>query len=179
MRTLALILPCLVWALAVPAAETPRPAPELTLQRVDGPPIQLSQFRGKIVALAFTYTECSHCQDLTRILKTIQSDYAARNVQVVECAFNGDAAKALPGFLKTLQPNFPVGYSDDGTVRKFLKWSDPANGTLYVPYMIFVDSRGTIQGDYSGRDHYFEESDRRTRAVLDEMLKRAASPLAR
>jgi peroxiredoxin len=167
MRILGLILPCLVWAFAVPAAETPRPSPELTMQRVDGPPIQLSQFRGKIVALAFTQTECSHCQDLTRILKVIQQDYAARNVQVVECAFNGDAATTLPGFLKTLQPNFPVGYSNDATVKQYLKWNDKVSGMLYVPYMIFIDSRGTIQGDYSGKDGYFGESDRRTRIVLD------------
>jgi thiol-disulfide isomerase/thioredoxin len=179
MRTLALILSGFSWAFTAPAADTPRPSPELTMQRAGGSPFRLSQFRGKIVALAFSHTGCSHCQDLTRILTVIQKDYAARNVQVVECVFNEDAATALPAFLKELQPGFPVGYTTDPAVKEYLKWDDKVSGILYVPYMIFVDSRGTIKGDYSGRDGFFRESDKRIRAVLDQMLKPAAPPAAK
>ena len=66
MRTLILILAGLVIAWTAPAASVPRPSPELTMQRGGAPPIKLSKFRGKIVALVFGQTTCDHCQDLTR-----------------------------------------------------------------------------------------------------------------
>ena len=70
MRTLALILTCLSTAwMAQSAGRVPRPSPELILQRGAGAPLKLSQFRGKIVALALGHTTCDHCQFLTTTLK--------------------------------------------------------------------------------------------------------------
>jgi hypothetical protein len=179
MRTFALIFAGLLPAFFAPAAETPRPSPELTMKRTQGPPFQLSQFRGKIIALAFTQTTCEHCQLLTRALKVIQTDYAARNVQVVECAFDTDVQGAIPLFMKVIQPNFPVGYTDHLAVKKYLKWSDERDGMLYVPYMIFIDAGYVIQGDYSGKDGFFKDYDKRVRGVLDTMVKSPARPAAR
>ena len=50
----------------------------MVIQRYQQPPMMLSQFKGKIVALAFIHTTCSHCQDLTSVLKVIEKDYLAR-----------------------------------------------------------------------------------------------------
>ena len=74
MRTLILILTGLMIVSAAPAASVPRPSPELTMQRDGAPPIKLSQFRGKIVALVFGQTTCDHCQDLTRTLKVMSKE---------------------------------------------------------------------------------------------------------
>jgi hypothetical protein len=161
-------------ASAVVAAETPRPSPELTIQR-NGAPLKLSQFRGKIIALAFTHLSCKYCQDLTRTLKVIQKDYEGRNVQVVECAFDAEASGTLGMFSNVLQPNFPVGYTTDAIVKKYLKWDDEKDGNLYVPYMVFIDSNFVIQGDYSGKDGFFTRPDPRIRAVLDQMVNTSAA----
>jgi len=105
MRTSALILTSLLLASSVPAA-APRPAPEFTIRRFQTAPVLLSQLRGKVVALAFIHTTCSHCQDLTRILKVIQKDYEARNVQVVAVAFEEGVTNNFPMYLKAFEPNF-------------------------------------------------------------------------
>jgi thiol-disulfide isomerase/thioredoxin len=178
MRTVALILTGLLTAWTAPAARVPRPSPELTMQRGGAPPIRLSQFRGKIVALAFAHTTCDHCQFLTRTLKEIQKDYAARNVQVVECAFEADVNINYPMFLKAFEPNFATGYTTDAAVKKYLQWNDQTDGMLMIPYMIFIDAGGIIRGDFSGRDGFFGESDKRIRAELDKMTKTAARPAA-
>ena len=82
MRTFALILTGLSTAWMVPAsAPVPRPSPELILQRGAGAPLKISQFRGKIVALALGHTTCDHCQFLTTTLKKIQTDSRTRNVR--------------------------------------------------------------------------------------------------
>src|ERR1017187_1375203 len=114
MRIFALILTSLLVAASVPAA-TPRPAPELTIQRFQTAPLLLSQLRGKVVALAFIHTTCSHCQDLTRILKVIQKDYEARNVQVVAVAFEEGVTNNFPMYLKAFEPNFAAGIDRKST----------------------------------------------------------------
>src|ERR1035441_3971592 len=136
MRTLTLILTGLMTALTAPAASVPRPSPDLTMERGGAPAIRLSQFRGKIVALVFAQTTCDHCQFLTRTLKVIQKGYAARNVQVVECAFEEGVITNYPMFLKAFEPNFATGYTTDSVVKKYLQWNDVRDGTLMVPYMI-------------------------------------------
>ena len=180
MRTLTLVLTAPLMALTALAASVPRPSPDFVMQRGSAPPIKLSQFRGKIVALVFGQTVCDHCQTLTRTLKVIQKDYAARNVQVVECAFEPDIATNYPTFLKELAPNFPTGYTTDVVVKKYLQWNDKTDGNLMVPYMIFIDAAGIIQGDFSGKDGFFDDAAKRIRAELDKMTKpgakRAAKP---
>jgi hypothetical protein len=43
-----------------------------------------------------------------------------------------------------------------------------------VPYMIFIDARGIIQGDFSGQDGFFGDADKRIRAELNKMTKPGA-----
>jgi thiol-disulfide isomerase/thioredoxin len=179
MRIFAPILTSLLLASSVPAGETPRPAPELTIQRFQAAPLLLSQLRGKVVALAFIHTTCSHCQDLTRILKVIQKDYATRNVQVVAVAFEEGVTNNFPMYLKALEPNFAAGITNEGEVKKFVKWNDKRDGILMIPYMIFIDTTGTIRGDFDGKDGFFGEGDKHIRAELDKMLKPAAKPAAK
>ena len=65
-----------VIAFAALAADTARPSPPFTILRPGAAPIQLSQYRGKVVALAFIQTTCSHCQQLTTILNLLAKEYA-------------------------------------------------------------------------------------------------------
>jgi thiol-disulfide isomerase/thioredoxin len=171
MRTLTLILTGLMIASAAPGASVPRPSPDFVMQRGGAPPIKLSQFRGKIVVLVFGQTTCEYCQYLTRTLKVIQKDYAARNVQVVECAFEEGVSTNYPMFLKAFAPNFATGYTTGDVVKKYLQWNDARDGPLMVPYMIFIDARGIIHGDFSGKDGFFIDADKRIRAELDKMTK--------
>ena len=143
------------------------------MQRYGGPPFRLSQFRGKVIALALIHTSCSHCQDLTRLLVPIQKDYQARNVVVVECAFNEDAAMTMPPFFKVFGPNFPVGYTNDAAVKEFLQWNDKKDGILMIPHMVFIDAKGTIVYDHGENDFFGAASDKNIRGVIDKMLGKA------
>jgi hypothetical protein len=96
-------------------------------------------------------------------------------VQVVECIFEGEARINYPMFLKALEVSFPSGYTDEAAVKKYLTWNDKTDGVLMVPYMIFIDAAGTIRGDFSGKDGFFGEADKRIRAELDKMTKKTAA----
>ena len=164
-------------ALAGAAGENERPSPAFFIQITGEPaaaPLRLEQYRGKIVALVFIHTTCSHCQNLTVLLKPIATYYAPRGVQFLECAFNENARNLLPEFIQRFQPPFPVGWNSDAAVHAYLGRSIIDQRPLYVPHMVFLDRRGIIRADYPGEDAFFHNPDVNIRAQLDSLLKAGA-----
>ncbi|HZT28963.1 MAG TPA: TlpA disulfide reductase family protein [Bryobacteraceae bacterium] len=174
MRTGRLIAFALGLVFCSLAATIPRPAPEFVITLPNGKQTLLSQYRGKIVALAFISTTCPHCQRLTQALTGIQKDYAPRGVQVLETAINQGAAQLVPAFIQQYRTNFPTGYSDWNMVMEFLQISIMSPG--YLPKMVFVDRKGVIQAQYAGENPFFadQDQDKNVRAELDKMLQAAA-----
>jgi len=140
-----LILLCGVVALAALAGEPSRPSPPFTMLRVNAPSLRLSQYRGKVVALAFIQTTCSHCQQLTAELSRITRDYAGRGVQVLECAFHDDAVATMSEFLQRFTPPFPVGYRTAAAVMSYLPYTFIDQRPLPVPQMVFIDRAAMIR----------------------------------
>src|SRR5215469_3385609 len=149
--------------------EVGKPSPKLTIQRLSGAPIDLSQFKGKVVALAFIDTTCPHCQALTTMLNSISKQYADKPVQFVECAFNDGAQQLLPKFIQQFQPNFPVGFCSRQDVLTYLSYSVLL--PLYVPHMVFLDRNGIVRGDYAGESDFMNHRDVRIPAEIDQLLK--------
>jgi thiol-disulfide isomerase/thioredoxin len=167
MRTAILASLCVAAAVSASAGEVPRPSPQFTIQRVGDPPLPLSKYRGKVVAVAFIFTTCPHCQNLTKILTGIYHDYEARGVEILECAFNDNPE--VPSFIKQFSPPFPVGYADRNSVYSYLQYS--LMQPIYVPHMVFLDKAGVIRGDFAGESGFFQDPDKGVRAELDTLLK--------
>jgi thiol-disulfide isomerase/thioredoxin len=175
MRT-RLIACLLSFAALTLAADGVRPSPPFRFQLVGTPappPIVLSQYRGKVLALAFIHTTCPHCQHLTQVLMPIAHDYAPRGVQVLACAFNEGAEQLLPAFLGEFHPGFPVGWSTNKEVYSYLQYTDD-NPMQFVPHMVFLDRRGVIRADFPGESNFFLDPDTNIRKQLDGLLKPAA-----
>jgi len=167
-RKLSIFL-LLAASLAVWAADMPRKAPELSLHMADGKDVQLSQLKGKIVALAFISTTCPHCQNYTQTLSVIQKDYAPKGVQILAAAFNDGAQGLLLAFLAQFHPAFPVAWEDRVSALAFMQISILNQG--YVPKVVFIDRAGMIQKQFEGQEGFFLDPDKNTRSTLDEMLK--------
>jgi peroxiredoxin len=163
-------------ALTAFAVEVGKPSPPLTIQRLNGPALQLSQYKGKVVAMAFVYTTCPHCQNLTKLLNVISNEYAPKGVQVVACAFNDNVKDLLPEFIQQLHPTFPVGYCDRDAVMVYLQYS--VLKPFYVPHMMFLDRRGVVRADFPGESDFMTQPDANIRTELDQLLKGAASTSA-
>jgi thiol-disulfide isomerase/thioredoxin len=169
MRTALLALTCSLWIAS--AADAPKLAAPFTIQRVGSPSIQLSQYRGKVVLVAFMSTTCPHCQQLTRELTLINKEYEARGVQILGCVFNPNANLLVSQFIASFQPSFPVGFSDNNTVTAYFGRSPNDPTPFYVPHLLFVDRTGHVQGDYAGESDFMKAPDANIRAQLDKMLK--------
>ena len=156
----------------VSAAEPARPSPPFAIMRIGSAPLKLSQYKGKVVALAFIYTTCPHCQNLTTTLNQVAKDYAARGVQVLECAFNDDAVQTMPEFIGKFNPAFPVGFATRASVMSYLQYAITDPRPLYVPHLVFIDRAGVIRGDHPGEAPFFQDgADANIRQELDRMLK--------
>lgn len=181
MRIALPALLCATAAFTLAAGDAARPSPAFSILRVGQPappPLRLSQYRGKVVALAFIHTTCTHCQDLTAVLKPIAKDYAPRGVQFLECAFNENVQNLLPEFIQRFQPPFPVGWNNNLAVMSYLQHSIIDQRPFYVPHMVFLDRQGVIRGDYPGEDQFFRNPDANIRVELDRLLKPAAAKKA-
>jgi peroxiredoxin len=176
MRTILVTTVGALVALTAFAVEVGKPSPALTIQRLSGPPLQLSQYKGKVVALAFIDTNCPHCQNLTKLLNVIAKEYEPKGAQVLGCAFNDHVQDLLPQFLKQFQPTFPVGYCDRDAVMVYVQYS--VLKPFYVPHMVFLDRRGVVRGDFAGESEFMTQPDVNVRTELDQLLKGTTSTSA-
>ena len=176
MRTILVTTIGTLLVLTAFAAEVGKPSPALTIQRLSSPPLQISQYKGKVVALAFIDTNCPHCQNLTKLLNVISKEYAPKGVQVVACAFNDGVKDLLSEFLQKFQPTFPVGYCDRDAVMVYVQYS--VLKPFYVPHMVFLDRRGVVRGDFAGESDFMTQPDVNVRTELDQLLKGATSTSA-
>ena len=169
----ALIAVFLVAASAF-SATVPRPAPELAIQMPDGSQTLLSKYRGKVVCLALVFTTCPHCQKTSGLLGQLQKEYAPKGVQVLEAAFNDNAASLVPAFnAQFVRGAYPVGSLERNTVLEFLQL--PVMAQFYVPILVFVDRKGTIVAQHIGDEEFFRNQDVSIRAAIESLLKAPAA----
>src|SRR5579862_5033019 len=125
----------LILAALAQAQQIPRPAGEFAITMPDGQQTLLSKYAGKVVVLAFISTTCPHCQNTTKLLSTIQNEYASRGVQILAAAFNPQAALLVPGFIAQFRSTFPVGSAERDSVLEYEQASLAKPN--YVPELIF------------------------------------------
>src|SRR5579872_738384 len=171
-KPLAAFLALLVAAPFLVAQDVPRGAGEWAILTPDGKQILLSSYRGKVVVLAFILTTCPHCQKTTGILSKIQTDWGARGLQVLESAVQANAIGAVPGFVQTLHPTFPVGYDDNA--QMVLDFTGFSHSKLpLMPIVLLIDREGMVRFEHDGHDDNFfgDQQDQNFRRELDELLK--------
>ena len=59
----------------------------------------------------------------------------------------------IPGFMQKFAPSFPVGPANGPAVLQYMQW--PAGQRPLVPFMAFIDRKGTIRAQFSGADGEF------------------------
>src|SRR5215467_9709080 len=147
---------CLFSIATAVAGDVSRPAPELTINLAPNKAIQLSQYKGKTVVLAFILTYCSHCQAVVRGLIKDQAELGPSGLQVLACAIEDMAATAVPGFIRQFSPNFPVGYGTNAEAIKYVQ--HPPMAAFYMPAVVIIDKTGVIRAQYEGRDQMLSET---------------------
>lgn len=169
---LALVL--LSVAAVVQAANLPRQSHELTVGLDDGKKVLLSQYKGKVVAVCFILTGCSHCQQTIGLLIKAQKDFGPRGFQVLASAIEQDAAAHVPGFIKQFNTPFPVGSNDPMIAIAWMQ-HPPMIGP-HMPMLAFVDRQGNVRAQFEGDDEKFfnDQQEQNLRNQIEALLKDGA-----
>src|ERR1700691_3032583 len=173
-RTLAVVS---LAAAVASAADVPRPSPDFEIGMNNGEPVRISQYKGKVLVLAFILTTCPHCQKTVGYLSAIQNEYGPRGFQVLASAIEDMAAMDLPDFIKRFHPPFPVGFNTQNAAQEYLQ--HPVILRLYMPQLVFIDRKGIIRAQYAGDDKFIseeQEQDKHLREQIETLLNEPAAP---
>src|SRR5690242_5028426 len=128
-----------------PRASTtqPHPAPDFTLpQPSGGPPLKLSDYRGKVVLLDFWATWCEPCRAEIPHFVDLQNKYAAQGLQILGVSMD-DSPDPVPAFVKQFKMNYPV-------VMGNAKIGEQYGGVLGLPIAFLIDRQGQIRKKHIG-----------------------------
>jgi thiol-disulfide isomerase/thioredoxin len=113
------------------------PAPDFTLETLDGKNVSLSDFHGKAVVVNFWATWCGPCKIETPWLVEFQKQYGAEGLQVVGVAMDDSGKDEIARFAKDMGVNYPVLIGKEAV-------GDAYGGVPALPESFFVGRDGKI-----------------------------------
>ena len=150
-----------------------RKAPDLMIQAVNSKLPTLASYKGKVVALEFILTTCSHCQQSCVTLNKLHREFGAQGFTPIAVAINENANLYIEDFVKKFGITFPVGWQRSETAVSFLQ--HPAMERLMMPQIVFIDREGVIRSQFPGSDKFFEEAQE---ANMRDQIKTLLGPPA-
>jgi len=117
-------------------------APGFALTSLDGHPLRLTDFRGKVVLLNFWATWCAPCRLEMPVFAAWQRQYAQLGLQVVGISMDDDAPPARR-MVERLQLNYPVAMGDERLAARY-------GGVLGLPLTFLIDRNGAVRARFQG-----------------------------
>lgn len=143
------------------------PAPDFTLETLDGKSVSLSSLRGKAVVVNFWATWCGPCKIETPWLVEMQNQYGAQGLQIVGVAMDDSGKDEIARFAKNMGMNYPVALGKEAV-------GDAYGGVSYLPESFFVGRDGKIVDKIMGLEGRREIED----AIKKALNTQAGNPAA-
>jgi peroxiredoxin len=116
-RVLAAIVLLVAVSIGSPAA-LPK-APDFNLTGIDGKPVTLSRFKGKVVLLDFWATWCPRYREEIPGLVELQKRYGKQGFVVIGLSLDQGNRNEVAEFARRMKINYPVALATEGVVRKY------------------------------------------------------------
>jgi thiol-disulfide isomerase/thioredoxin len=117
-------------------------APDFSLQNLDGQPLNLAAFKGKVVLLDFWATWCVPCRSEIPHFVEFQQKYAPQGLQVVGISMD-DGPKPVRQFYTEMKMNYPVAVGTEAMAQSY-------GGVLGLPITFLIDRDGRIYKKHIG-----------------------------
>jgi len=132
-----------------------KPAPDFTLNKLEGGKITLSKIQEDVIVIDFWATWCIPCQKMLSILNSIHNWTKENNMPVAFYTISNEKVEVVSSFKKEHKSNIPI----------LLDTEDRPTFKAYqgqgIPYIVII-SKGVIQNVFSGSGE---------RSVLEQNLK--------
>ena len=117
-------------------AEIDQALPSLTLQDMDGRPVNIDSYRGKPLLASFIEANCHHCQNQLSVLETLRSDISDENLTLL--AISTSSVEKTAVFFRQHPISFSVWIDANRNLYKKL-------GVFNVPALFFLDETGVLR----------------------------------
>jgi cytochrome c biogenesis protein CcmG, thiol:disulfide interchange protein DsbE len=124
------------------AAKVGDVAPDFSRANLAGKPVQLADYRGKLVLLNFWATWCAPCREEMPKFSQWQRDYGAQGLQIIGVSMDDEVAS-----VKQLLTQHPVTYP---ILMGDAKLGESFGGVLGLPLSFIIDAQGRIVARYQG-----------------------------
>lgn len=135
-----------------------RNAPDFTRKTLDGKPLSLRDYRGKVVLLNFWATWCGPCIAEIPKFSSWQTKYGTQGLQVLGISMDDDQTP-VDKFNRKYKPTYPIAMGDEHLGELY-------GGVLGLPISYLIGRNGKIVERYQG------ETD------LDQMEKKIVATMA-
>lgn len=122
----------------------PRPAPNFTLNRIDGAKDSLGAYAGKVLLVDFWATWCGPCKEMTPELIKIQDEFGGKGVSVVGIAIE-DELKKVVAYATQKHVNYPMLF-DGKETEIWRNWK-----VISLPSLYLVSADGQILNQWRGK----------------------------
>ena len=117
-------------------------APDFSLQDLDGKPLDLASYRGKVVLLDFWATWCTPCREEIPHFVEWQDKYREQGLQVIGISMD-EGPKPVRNFYREFKMNYPVAVGTE-------KLATAYGGVLGLPITFLIDRDGKIAAKFVG-----------------------------
>src|SRR5579885_3091408 len=114
-----------------------KPAPDFTLESLDGKNIQLSGYKGQAVLLNFWATWCGPCKIEMPWFVELQKQYGPEGLQIVGVAMDDAAEQDIAKFAKEMGVNYTVLIGKEAVGQAY-------GGVQFLPETFFIDRSGKV-----------------------------------
>jgi peroxiredoxin len=118
------------------------PAPEFSLQDLDGKPLALANYQGKVVLLNFWATWCTPCRGEIPQFVEFQNTLGSQGLQLIGISMDDDA-KPVHEFYQQFKMNYPVAIGNANLAESY-------GGVLGLPVTFLIGRDGRIAAKYVG-----------------------------
>ena len=135
-----------------PGKKVSNPAPDFTLQDLNGNWSSLSEFKGKVVILDFWATWCPPCRAEIPHFIELYDDYKDKGLEIIGVSLDFNANKILGAFVEENSINYTILIGDRDV-------TDLYGGIMSIPTTFVIDRDGGIRKKYIGykEKEVFEE----------------------
>jgi peroxiredoxin len=126
-----------------PAAEPKPVAPNWQLRDINGEPISLADFKGKVVILDFWATWCPPCRQEIPGFVTLQRKYQDKGLVIIGVSLDKQGPSVVKPFMRELGMNYRVVMGDEKIVSDY-------GGIEAIPTTFIIDRQGKVVTVHQG-----------------------------
>jgi cytochrome c biogenesis protein CcmG/thiol:disulfide interchange protein DsbE len=118
------------------------PAPDFTLQTLDGREVILSKLKGKVVLLDFWATWCGPCRESIPHLIDLYKTYQENGLEVIGMNVDRGDTNAVKRFVNSMNIPYSIIFTPEEVSRNF--------AISGLPTAVLIDKQGKIREKISG-----------------------------